>query len=168
MSGPVSETADFVQANGTHFTVTFTETGLPSGVSWYVNISGMASSGPINTTSYTVYLTNGTYDYMIATPDKIYEPSPISSTVNVVGKSQNVSITFTEVTYKVTFTETGLPSGTTWYVNLSNGMDSGAITGTSYSFSLANGTYSYTIATSDKTYEPSPSSGSLTVNGEGV
>ncbi len=168
MSGPVSETADFVQANGTHFTVTFTETGLPSGVSWYVNISGMASSGPINTTSYTVYLTNGTYDYMIATPDKIYEPSPISSTVNVVGKSQNVSITFTEVTYKVTFTETGLPSGTTWYVNLSNGMDSGAITGTSYSFSLANGTYSYTIATSDKTYEPSPSSGPFTVNGAPV
>ncbi|MEM3872780.1 MAG: hypothetical protein QXE05_09495, partial [Nitrososphaeria archaeon] len=67
--------------------------------------------------------------------------------------------------YNVEFTETGLPSGTTWYVNLTNGMDSGAITGSSYSFSLTNGTYSYTIATSDHTYRPSPSSGSFTVNG---
>ena len=45
-------------------------------------------------------------------------------------------------------------------------MNSGAITGTSYSFTLPNGTYSYTISTTDKIYE-SPS-GSLTVNGGSV
>ncbi|MEM3490074.1 MAG: hypothetical protein QXO75_10550, partial [Nitrososphaerota archaeon] len=61
------------------------------------------------------------------------------------------------VNYTVTFTESGLPSGTTWYVNITNGPDSGAITGSSYSFSLTNGTYSYTIATSDHTYRPSQS-----------
>ncbi|MEM3193236.1 MAG: NosD domain-containing protein [Candidatus Parvarchaeota archaeon] len=69
------------------------------------------------------------------------------------------------ILYNVSFNESGLPVGTEWYVNLSNGMDSGAITGTSYSFSLPNGTYSYTIATIDKTYSPSSPSGSFTVNG---
>ena len=70
--------------------------------------------------------------------------------------------------YTVTFIENGLPSGVPWYINLSNGNDSGSITGSSYSFSIANGTYLYTIGTTDKTYEPSPSSGPFTVNGASV
>ena len=69
--------------------------------------------------------------------------------------------------YTVTFTESGLPSGTTWYVNLSNGVDSGAITGTSYSFSLTNGTYSYAVGNVSG-YTISASSGSISVNGNGV
>ena len=67
--------------------------------------------------------------------------------------------------YSITFTEKGLPSNTEWYVNLSNGMKSGAITGSSYTFHLTNGSYTYTIATSNKIYEPSPSYGSFTVKG---
>ena len=149
------------------FTVKFSESGLPSGTTWYVNITGMASSGPITTTSYSASLQNGSYTFTVSTQNKTFSPTYTPSfTVN--GAPVPVAIKFTPVLYTVTFTETGLPSGTTWYVNLSNGMDSGAITGTSYSFSLANGTYSYTIATSDKTYEPSPSSGPFTVNGASV
>ena len=148
------------------YETTFTEKGLPSGTTWYVNISGMASSGPINTTSYSVYLINGTHDYMIATPDKIYEPSPISSSVNVVGTSQTVNITFSELTYKVTFSETGLPSGTEWFVNLSNGKSYNS-TSTTLSFYEPNGTYSYTLGSSNFNYG-NTSSLSFTVKGASV
>jgi hypothetical protein len=57
-----------------------------------------------------------------------------------------------------------LPSGTTWYVNLSNGQSFSG-TGTTITFSEPNGTYSYTIATVNKNYATSPSSGTFTVNG---
>jgi hypothetical protein len=150
------------------YTVMFTESGLPSGIVWYVNLSNGMDSGAITGTSYSFSLTNGTYSYIIPTSDKTFEPSPSSGSFTVNGAPVSESVTFSKVLYKATFTESGLPTGTTWYVNLSNGVDSGAITGSSYSVSLKNGTYSYTVATSDKIYEPSPSSGSFTVNGAPV
>ena len=150
------------------YKATFTESGLPSGTTWYVNLSNGIDSGPITGSSYSFSLTNGTYSYTVAASGRIYGPSPSSGSVTVNGATVSKSVAFSEIKYTVTFTESGLPSGTTWYVNLSNGVDSGAITGSLYSFSLTNGTYSYTIATSDKTYQPSPSSGSLTVNGAPV
>ncbi|MGP6240047.1 PEGA domain-containing protein, partial [Cuniculiplasma sp. SKW4] len=151
---------------GVPYTVTFTETGLPSGTTWYVNITGH-DSGAITGTSYSISLPNGTYTYTIATSDHEYVPVSYSGSVTVSGKSVSESITFSLVTYSVTFTETGLPSGTTWYVNIT-GHDSGAITETSYSISLPNGTYSYTIATSDHEYAPVSYSGSVTVSGNSV
>ncbi|MEM3860518.1 MAG: hypothetical protein QW478_14175, partial [Candidatus Micrarchaeaceae archaeon] len=69
--------------------------------------------------------------------------------------------------YTVVFTETGLSSGTAWYVNVTNG-NSYLSTTNSLSFLEINGTYSYTIATGNKIYSPSPSSGNFTVNGASV
>ena len=156
-----------VDFSPSQYAQTFSETGLPSGTTWYLNLSN-GQSFSSTTSTITFSEPNGTYSYTVATTDKTYEPSPSSGTFTVNGASVSKSVAFSEVKYTVTFTESGLPSGTTWYVNLSNGVDSGAITGSSYSFSLTNGTYSYTIATTDKTYEPSPSSGSFTVNGGSV
>ena len=85
-----------------------------------------------------------------------------SSTANIT--STNIPEGSTSLSYyAVTFAETGLSAGSTWYVNLSNGQTFSSTTGT-ISFSEPNGTYSYTIATSDKTYEPVPSSGSFKVD----
>ena len=150
-----------------YYNVTFNETGLPSGAVWYVNISGMASSGPVNKTSYSVYLTNGTYSYTIATPDKTYEPLPISSSVKVNGTSQTVNIKFTEVTYKVTFNETGLPSGTKWILS-SNVTGIADTTSSSYSFMLPNGTYNFSVISSLNTYSAQYSEYTLTVSGSNV
>ena len=150
-----------------YYNVTFNETGLPSGAVWYVNISGMASSGPVNKTSYSVYLTNGTYSYTIATPDKTYEPLPISSSVKVNGTSQTVNIKFTEVTYKVTFMETGLPSGIEWFVNLSNGMSFNSTTAT-ISFYEPNGSYSYMVSTVTGFIAVTNASGTITINGSSM
>ena len=147
------------------YIVTFTESGLPSGSTWYVNLSnGQTFSSTTGIISFSE--PNGTYSYTISTSDHTYKPSAYSGSFKVNGSSPVIiAVAFKEVTYSVTFTESGLPTGATWYVNLSNGMKSGPITGTSYSFSLTNGSYTYTIATSDKTYKPLSSSGSLTVNG---
>ena len=85
-----------------------------------------------------------------------------SSTANIT--STNIPEGSTSLSYyAVTFAETGLSAGSTWYVNLSNGQTFSSTTGT-ISFSEPNGTYSYTIATSDKTYEQVPSSGSFKVD----
>ena len=151
-----------------NYCTTFTESGLPAGTAWYVNLSNGMKSGSITGSSYSFSLTNGIYRFTIASTDKIYGPSPSYGYFYVRGNSVSKSVSFTEVKYTVTFTESGLPSGTAWYANLSNGMKSGSITGSSYSFSLTDGTYSYTIATTDKIYGPSPSSGSFTVNGSSV
>ncbi|MEM4104740.1 MAG: hypothetical protein QXF80_07085 [Thermoplasmatales archaeon] len=161
---PVSENVTFSKVL---YNITFNESGLPSGTTWYVNLSnGQSFSSTSSSISFNE--SNGTYSYTISTPDKTYSPSPSSGSLTVNGASMYKSIAFRPVTYAVTFTESGLPYGSIWYVNLSDGIDSGAITGTSYSFSLPNGTYSYTITTIDKTFSPSPSSGSFTVNGAAV
>ncbi len=68
-------------------------------------------------------------------------------------------------TYTVTFTESGLASGTTWSVTL-NGTTSSSSTST-ISFSEPDGSYSYSIG-SVSGYTASPSSGTITVNGANV
>ena len=145
------------------FPVIFTESGLPSGTTWYVNLSNGIDSGAITGSSYSFSLTNGTYSYTIATSDKTYSPSPSSGSFTVNGAPVPEAITFSKVTYTVTFTETGLLSGTTWYVNLTNGQSFSSTTST-MSFSEPNGTYSYTIGNVSG-YTASPSSGSITVSG---
>ena len=151
------------------YNVKFTETGLPLSAIWYVNISGESPSGEITASTYSISLTNGTYYYAISTLDKTYEVSSTSSlSFNVNGASLTVTVTFSEVKYPVTFSETGLSSGAAWYVNITGGPSSGPITASSYAFSLINGTYYYTIATSDKIFEvssTSTSSFSFNVNG---
>ena len=78
------------------------------------------NSGAIIGSSYSFYLTNGSYTYNISTNNKIYHADRGSFRVN--GASVSEPITFSKVLYTVTFTESGLPPESTWYVNLSNGM----------------------------------------------
>ena len=143
--------------------VTFTESGLPSGTTWYVNVTGQTPSGPISAgSSFTIYLANGTYSYTIATSDKLYHANGGSFTEKA-GTPSSIDVSFSLYTYTATFTESGLPSGTTWYVNLSNGQSFKSTTST-ISFNEPNGTYSYTIGNASG-YTVSPSSGSLNVSG---
>ncbi|MCL5785215.1 MAG: YncE family protein, partial [Candidatus Thermoplasmatota archaeon] len=68
------------------------------------------------------------------------------------------------VEFATTFSETGLSSGS-WYVNITGFAPSGPISGSSYSKSIYNGTFAYTVATSNKIFEPSLYSGSLLISG---
>ncbi|MHB8361951.1 MAG: thermopsin, partial [Thermoplasmataceae archaeon] len=149
----------------------FNEAGLPSNDEWYVNITNESSSIEYCYNSFssslTIYLINGTYTYNIATTDKIYHANGGSLTVN--GAALPESVSFALFTYSVTFTESNLPSSDTWYVNITGPSSaqtpsgSGAITGSTYSVLLSNGTYSYNIATNNKIWHAPASS--LTVNG---
>jgi len=150
----------------TIYKITFTENGLPSGTTWYVNLSNEQSFLG-NSTTITFTEPNGTYSYIVETANKSYSTNSSSGTFTVNGTGINVTITFNLVTYTITFTETGLPSETTWYVNLSN-EQSFLGNGTKITFSEPNGTYSYSIETANKNYTPNPSSGTFTVNGANV
>jgi len=144
----------------------FTESGLPSVTPWYVNITGMPGSGPITGDSFSVAASNGTYNYTVATSNNIYRSTDISGTFTINGTQSSVTVKFVPVKYKVTFTETGLPEGTAWYVNITGQNSSGKLVSSSYSVNLTNGSYAYEIIY--PSYSSKDYSGMLTVNGSSV
>ena len=130
------------------YTVTFTETGLPVSMRWYVNITGQApiiatSPSTGNTGTATATLPNGTYTFSAATVNKEYAPS-YTPHFTVSGGPVAVAITFTFHPYLVTFTESGLPSGTSWNVAINGGAPSSSVT-TTITFEEPNGTYHYAV-----------------------
>ena len=144
-----------------YYSLNFTETGLPTGTNWSVTLNGQTQSSTISTITFNE--PNGTYAYTVGAVSG-YTASPSSGSVTVNGVSRTVSITFTpftSATYAVTFSESGLPSGTSWSVTLNGAMKSG--TG-SIVFTEPNGTYSYVIGTVAG-YTASPSSGNILVIG---
>lgn len=88
----------------------------------------------------------------------------------IQGASQAFSIVYA-YSYSLTFTETGLPTGLIWSVNVtSEGPGSwfgNALAGTPITFEVANGTYTYQISVPDG-YSATNSSGATTVDGAGV
>ena len=151
------------------YTVTFTETGLPSGTSWSVTLNGTSESSTSGTITFS--LPNGTYSYTVSSVSG-YSVSPSSGSITVSGKNFNQAITFTPTTtsvskYTVTFTETGLPSGTTWYVNVTGGNDYSSSNRT-ISFYSTNGTFTYVLSRPPLNYVLPVSSGDFTVDGKAV
>ncbi|MHB8561113.1 MAG: ice-binding family protein, partial [Thermoplasmataceae archaeon] len=144
----------------------FMETGLPQGKAWYVNITGTPGSGPITGTSYSVSVPNGSYNYTIGTSDSTYRSVEAGGSFRVNGTQSSTMVIFTPVKYTVTFTETGLPQGTAWYVNITGQNSSGELLGSSYSVNLTNGSYAYNI--SYPSYVSRDYSGNFTVNGSPV
>jgi hypothetical protein len=229
------------------YTVTFNETGLPSGTAWYVVLNGYANTSI--TTTVTFSEPDGTYSYSVVTPIAIgtweqFVGSPSSGQVTVSGASTGASITYTKQfllimnpsvggttspatgwydagsviemtatpdrgyafsswsgsgpgaysgasnpynitlsgsdnetammipsTYSVTFTESGLPAGATWYVAL-NGVETTSSTATIV-LMLADGNYTYAVKpvvslSPGTQFVASPSIGNLTVYGSAV
>lgn len=134
--------------------VTFTETGLGSGVSWSVVVGGTTYS--TTAASLSIPEPYGTYAYSV-TPIPGYTQSVTSGSV-VASGVPTIAVMFTLVTYSVTLTETGLPSGTSWTATVNGGTQ--VTTGSAIVFSEPNGTYSYMVSTATA----GSYSGSLTVN----
>ena len=157
------------------YAVYFNETGINNAsVTWYLNVSGgpKISGAAVPGNTLTLYLLNGTYTYTVATDDKEYAPAPGEGTFTVHGKSPNLIVKFALFNYSGTFTESNLPSGSNWYVNITgtqqdgtpHSAESGAITGSSYTSSIPNGTYTYYVSTGDKEYRPLAYSGAYLVS----
>ena len=147
----------------TTYPVEFSETGLGVGTSWTVTLGGVAQSSTTNTITFSE--PNGTYTYTVGSVSG-YTASPSSGSITVLGAALTIAVTFTAAvatTYSVTFSETGLPLGTSWAVTLSGGTTSSSTS--TIVFTEANGTSSYTVGAVSG-YGSSPSSGSVTVAGQ--
>ncbi len=123
--------------------ITFIETGLPAGTAWSVDLSGSTQSS--STTEIVFSELPGTYDFTVL-PVAGYVASPESGEVVQNSCMATVYITFTPVTavssYNVWFNESGLPSGTSWWVDF-NGTNVSS-TSASIAFTAQNGTYLFT------------------------
>ncbi|MGC8645579.1 MAG: hypothetical protein ACP5UO_04860 [Thermoplasmata archaeon] len=142
---------------------------LPAGERWYVNISGQAS---LSSTSVSIVasIPNGTYNFTISTGDKEYYPTPYSASLRINGHPVVMLVTFSLFTYPVEFTETGLPVGTQWYVEVSgnNITNTSSSASQTITFNLPNGSYSYFVKSGVQTYGPFPSNGRFNVSGSPV
>ncbi|MFZ0830606.1 MAG: hypothetical protein WCB18_09365 [Thermoplasmata archaeon] len=169
VSGSVTVTGVAVLVNVsfslTTYTVKFTETGLASGTSWSVTYNGVTQSAVKASISVTKVV-NGTYSYTI-TPNAGYQTTSYAGSVTVAGGGQGtvantVKVPWTVVKYAVKFAETGLPHSTKWTVTVDGVTKSS--TGTTMSFNLPNGTYSFTIKASGYSESSKPTD-PLVVNG---
>ena len=163
----VTQSVAFSPSAVATYAVTFTESGLPSGTAWSVALSGAGGSG-VAPGSIAFNEANGTYSFTVGSVAG-YTANPPSGSVTVNGAAVTQAIVFSSSNtsmYPVTFTESGLPSGTAWSVML-NGVTESASAPASIVFSEPNGTYSFTIG-SVAGFTASPSSGSVTVNGAAV
>ncbi len=145
--------------------VTFNETGLPGGTNWSVALGGTDLSSTGSSIQFSE--TNGSYSYTVGSVPG-YVASPLSGNVTVNGAPQSLTIAFARLasaTYTVVFNESGLPSGTMWSVTLISGVKT-SIT-ESITFNETNGTYTYIVGGATG-YTPSPSSGNVSIHGQGV
>jgi len=170
---PVSESVVFTRAPNT---VTFTESGMPPAAGGGVAFNGggltpFDAGGTVRFGS----LVNGSYNYTISAATGYYQlvSSNPSSPVTVNGSNVTVSVVF-EAIYNVTFTETGVPVGYNWSVTLNGTMKTSNTTVSSIFFPEPNGTYSFTVWLANCgpdfcfIYYPTPSYGSVVVNGTAV
>lgn len=146
--------------------VTFSETGLPGGTIWGVSNPRWAAVAT-SPSSFVVDLPNGSAAFSVH-PVTGYTPSPSSGSLTIAGAPASQLIVFSPANFTVTFTETGLPHGTTWWLNLTNGQrfSSGS---TMIVFSEPNGNYSYLFGISySHPRDYSAPSGTFTVSGHSV
>lgn len=98
------------------FQITFQEAGLPSGVAWTVRLAGHTASAPAGV-SVGLYAPNGTSRYSISSSNTSWAASGGQVAVN--GASFTVDVNFSLFRYPISFTASGLPSGTVWWLNIS-------------------------------------------------
>ncbi len=145
----LSESVTFVP--GTTSTLRFTETGVPRGHPWCVNVSGQQACGNRSSLVYTD-LSPGNYPYAVVSPvsgeviSAKLQGVPVadSGSVNVTaGKATAIALKFVHP-YAVTFTAVGLPPGSSWTVTV-RGVPRTSTGGGPLVFELPNGTYGYRV-----------------------
>ena len=122
------------------YAVTFNESGLPPGITWYVNVTqGPRVSGV--TSALSTGLPDGTYDFTVASGNKSY--SAAAGSFQVIGGPIRVPIRFSLETFPVTFSDPGLPSGDRWMVELGGSVET--TTTASVTLQASNGSHPYLI-----------------------
>ena len=156
------------------FPVTFIAVGLPQGANWSATFNGATLYAfPVaNTINFGG--NNGSYRYSISNVAG-YRANAYHGLATVAGAWLNITVTWTQVFYSVTFNETGLKSNNQWGVGLSpprpptnvSGGGTKNSTGSSITFQVSNGTFSFIIDGS-ASYLATPGSGTIVVAGAPV
>jgi thermopsin len=155
------------------YAVTFRATGLPVSSTWSLTLltsrHHLQFSGSANGTGTIVAsIDNGTYNYTVGDVTG-YVPSSPNGSITVAGLNVSLTIAFTPSTaalYPVTFTESGLASGTSWSIDL--GSQQWHSTSTTLVVDESNGSYSFVIVNVSG-YNSSPSgTDNITVRGVAV
>ncbi len=136
VGGPRALAVNFSQVT---YGIQFVESGLPPGTNWSVTVrsAGHSSTSP----AIIVPEPNGTYAYLIGAVAGY--TTVWSGNVTVTGSAPTVPVPFTQVRYPVTFTESGLPTGTNWSVTI--GPTTSSSTVASLSLLEPNGTFLYAV-----------------------
>ncbi len=153
-----------------HSTVVFTQTGVPSRTTWYVNITGTLSvkgSAFGSVTSLTFDLPNGSYFWSAATSTKNLSSNPRGAPFNVTGSPQTIALTFGQTMALVTFQAYGFPTTGpppfTWYLNITGGPKLSGST-VKLNTSLLYGSYGFSVADSNTSWKPAKTSSSFYAN----
>jgi YVTN family beta-propeller protein len=142
------------------FGLSFAESGLPTGTNWSVALSGGAPQ--YSTASVIGFLEpNGTYSYNFG-PQAGWATSRYSGGLIVAGHPVVTPVSWTRVTYTVTFTESGLPTGAGWAVTFGGVSQAG--TGDLSFPATPNGSVQYVVRTVAG-FTASPDGGTVKVSG---
>jgi YVTN family beta-propeller protein len=139
--------------------VEFESENLSAGATWWVNVSGEPS---LHSQSGTIAVTlpEGDFSYLIGVTNKSLAANP--GDFDLSGENLTVPVVFKPVLFTVNLTESGLPIGTRWWANASDGQGISSIT-TGGALELQNGTFALSFGTTDKIYEADV--GQVTVKG---
>jgi ABC-type transport system involved in multi-copper enzyme maturation permease subunit len=154
-----ADAADPTAANSS-YAVVFTESGLPSGSIWELNVTG---TGPAYSTvsTITVTLPDGVYSFTTDTSKTHYTPVEAGGSFTVAGSSLSESTAFW-FAYPVTFVELGLPSPPHLAVTF-NGVSRTSLCG-GLEYYAGNGSWSYSVGSASG-FGSNPANGTVVVRG---
>lgn len=137
--------------------LTFSESGLPASTAWGINVSGTAHV--TTALNLTVNLANGTYPvaYLPVPGYELVGPHPES--VFLPGTAP-VALAYAPFTYPVNVSETGLPTATPWWINVSGTLIQS--TGTSVPLTAPNGSTPFTVGSAYE-FLANPESGAIVI-----
>lgn len=143
------------------YAVQFNETGLSLPATW--GVVALGTTYRSTTANLTVFAPNGTYNYSVVTPPGYQDPSPANFTVD--GTSVNETLAFRNLV-TLEFDESGLAAGWGWTVVLQPSPPgqpplTGNSTNGTNAFTVATGSYTYSV--SSVGYAARPSHGSVSV-----
>ena len=150
-----------IQFSRVVYSVLFVETGLASGTPWSVVLNGTTNTSSTPTIGFVE--PNGTYTFSVG-PISGYATT-LGGSLTVAGHAVTEDVNWTVFTLLVTFTESGLPNGTSWGVTL-GGVVHTAATKT-ITIREPNGSYAFSVGNISG-FSASPARGNINVTGSSV
>jgi hypothetical protein len=132
-------------------------------MAWWTSFAGQVASSTSNVIAFNA--SNGTYAFQVGAAG--HSAQPRSGKINVSGYAFAASIVFVtgaSSTFGLTFTESGLPTGTLWTVTV-DGVPCASTTSTLV-LTVDDGPHNYTVGGLAR-YVAGPSNGTVTVTATG-